>query len=229
MIFRWRVQTHFKWTLHFDYFPCLYISTQFTQVRFLSLIDTSSGLNWLRRDLAPIKIKQSVAENTFVLQQSWQNRPKDWNTNMNPDGEPSFLWEVLCYSLDVSAFACSREASSKQASKPVFLQVESDPCRARSGRQNKTQERSDCLDSSVSGDSFIYAGAREGFGISMIHPDELTDHDHAGTSKQRGCFLCHAKSSSENVWNTQKTVIRCEITADQSVHAVTCMKRIAMV
>lgn len=48
--------------------------------------------------------------------------------------------------------------------------------------------------------SFMQALAK-GFGISMIHPDELTDR--AGTSKQRGAvFLWHAKDSRENVRNT---------------------------
>lgn len=78
----------------------------------------------------------------------------------------------------------------------MFLQLESDPCRARGGRQNKTQEWSDCLDSSAFGDSFIYAGARRRFGISMIHPDELTDH--VGTSKQRSCFCAILKELSES-------------------------------
>lgn len=82
----------------------------------------------------------------------------------------------------------------------MFLQLESDPCRARGGRQNKMQEWSDCLDSSGSGDSFIYARTHRRLGISMIHPDELTDY--VGTSKQRGCFVA-MKKSKEKARSTQ--------------------------
>lgn len=75
----------------------------------------------------------------------------------------------------------------------MFLQLESDPCRAKGGRQNKTQEWSDCLDSSGSRDNFIYAGSHRRFGISMIHPDELTDH--VGMSKTMQLCLWHIKGA----------------------------------